>query len=544
MFGRVAENISQAELSYNTKADVKRTSAEFFEAMASLEFLPNSPTLMNAGCRLQQLSACFVIPVHDSLDSIFEGVKLTAKIHQSGGGTGFSFSSLRPANDVVGSTGGIASGPISFMKVFNMATEVIKQGGTRRGANMGVLRVDHPDIIEFITIKKDPSELANFNISVAVTDAFMYAVEKGGDYPLVNPRTGKTVRIISAMEVFNTIVENAWSSGDPGLLFIDRINRDNPTPQLGAIEATNPCGEQPLLPYESCNLGSINLAKILKRKNGQWTIDYNRLERLVRLGVRFLDNVIDMNRYPTPEVERITRGNRKIGLGVMGFADMLIRLRIPYDSNRACEVGREVMRFINNMAWKESEDLAKERGTFPNIKASIFGGDKGRPVRNATTTTVAPTGTLSIIAGCSSGIEPLFSLSYTRQVLGGIELPDINPIFPEVARNEGFYSDELEDYVAKGGDISERGDVPEDIKKVFVTAFRIPTEWHVKMQAVFQEHTDNAVSKTVNLPPEATRKDVNKAFLLAYKLGCKGVTVYRSGTKPEQVLTCKNTLYC
>jgi len=566
MFRRVSQNIAKAEAIYNLKADIKKIENDFFEAMTNLEFLPNSPTMMNAGRRLQQLAACFVLPVEDSLESIFDAVKETAIIHQSGGGTGFAFSRLRPKDDIVGSTSGAASGPVSFMKVFNMATEVIKQGGTRRGANMGVLKVDHPDIVDFITVKNNPEELVNFNISVAVTDAFMEAREQGKEYPLINPRTKEITRHANAREVFDLIVESAWKSGEPGILFIDRINKANPTPQLGDMDATNPCGEQPLLPYEPCNLGSINLSKMVKEtvirdrypvsdtaKNtdtehghGQrfYEIDYKKLEKTVRLGVRFLDNVIDMNKYPLPAIERMAKGNRKIGLGVMGFADMLVKMKVPYNSENALRIGEGLMQFIKSVAWETSRELAEERGVFPNIQDSIFDKPGIKPVRNATTTTVAPTGTLSIIAGCSSGIEPIYSLSYTRQVLNGLQLPELHPLLPEVAKQEDFYSDELMDYIAKGGALNQRRGVPEIIKKIFVTAFQIPPESHVKMQAVFQKHTDNAVSKTINFPPEATPEDVKKAYLLAYQLGCKGITVYRSGTRAEQVLTCKSTLYC
>ena len=566
MFRRVSQNIAVAETLYNPGADVKKIEDDFFEAMANLEFLPNSPTLMNAGRRLQQLAACFVLPVEDSLDSIFDAVKETAIIHQSGGGTGFSFSRLRPKEDIVGSTSGAASGPVSFMKVFNTATEVIKQGGTRRGANMGVLRVDHPDIAEFITVKNNPGELTNFNISVAVTDAFMEAMEKGKEYPLINPRTGEVIKYANAREVFDLIMESAWLNGEPGILFIDRINKANPTPHLGEMEATNPCGEQPLLPYEPCNLGSINLLKMVKKAvSGKsevasgtmrtmlsthdlqlttYEIDWDRLGRTVRMAVRFLDNVIDMNKYPLPAIERMAKGNRKIGLGVMGFADMLIKMRVPYDSDRALRIGEGLMQFIKGAAWETSRELAQERGVFPNIKGSIFDAAGIKPVRNATTTTIAPTGTLSIITGCSSGIEPVYSMSYTRQVLNGLQLPELHPLLPEIAKEEGFYSDELMDYIAKGSSLNGRKDVPEHIKKFFITALQIPPEGHVKMQAAFQKHTDNAVSKTINFPHDAKPADIKNAYLLAYQLGCKGITVYRSGTRAEQVLTCKSTLYC
>jgi len=542
MFDRVASNVSEAERLYAT--GLKDAPDQFFRIMSSLEFLPNSPTLMNAGRRLQQLAACFVLPVGDSLDAIFDSIKNTAIIHQSGGGTGFSFSRLRPANDIVGSTGGVASGPVSFMRVFNATTEAIKQGGARRGANMGVLRVDHPDIVSFITVKEDPSEFVNFNLSVAVTDAFMEALEKGADYDLINPRTKKPVGKKSAKEVFGLIVKGAWKSGEPGVLFIDRINRANPTPKLGEFEATNPCGEQPLLSYEPCNLGSINLGRMLKKTGKAWEVDYERLDETVRLGVRFLDDVIDMSRYPTADIDAMAKGNRKIGLGVMGFADMLLRLRVRYGSPESLTFAGELMKRVQNTAWDESRKLARERGPFPNIKGSIFDRPGVVPVRNSTTTTVAPTGTLSIIAGCSSGIEPIYSLSYTRHVLDGVMIPELNPLFEEIAREEGFHSRKLMDFIAAGGDISERDDVPEAIKNIFVTAFDVSPESHVRMQAAFQEYTDNAVSKTINLPEGAAPEDVERAYLLAYKLGCKGVTVYRTGTRAEQVLTCKSPLYC
>jgi ribonucleoside-diphosphate reductase alpha chain len=544
MLRRVAANVAGAEVLYDGKADLKGCEEAFFAVTSSLRFLPNSPTLMNAGRRLQQLAACFVLPVGDSLDEIFSAVKDTAIIHQSGGGTGFSFSHLRPANDIVGSTGGVASGPVSFMRVFDAATEAIKQGGTRRGANMGVLRVDHPDIMAFITVKDDPKEFANFNLSVAVTDGFMEALEKDEDYELINPRTKKAVGRKSAGEVFKAIVKSAWKGGEPGVLFIDRINSANPTPHIGVIEATNPCGEQPLLNYEPCNLGSINLKAMLGRGSSGWEVDYKRLEETVRIGVRFLDNIIDISRYPTAAIDAMAKGNRKIGLGVMGFADLLIRLRIPYGSEESFQVGTDLMRFISKLAWDESARLAALRGPFPNIKGSVFDKPGTQAVRNATTTTIAPTGTLSIIANCSSGIEPVFSLSYLRQVLDGVKIPELNPLLEEVSRDEGFFTPGLIDFIAQGGSIGDRDDVPDEIKGVFTTAFDISTEAHVRMQSVFQKYTDNAVSKTINLAPGSTPDDVSKAYLLAYRLGCKGVTVYRSGTRSAQVLTCRDTPYC
>ena len=537
MFRRVARHIARAEAAYGDESRVREMEESFYRMMTEFKFLPNSPTLMNAGRRLGQLAACFVLPVEDSMEGIFDALKNAALIHKSGGGTGFSFSRLRPKSSKVGTTGGIASGPVSFMKIFNTATEQVKQGGTRRGANMAILRVDHPDIMEFISCKRNHRELNNFNISVGITDAFMDAVMQGRTYDLIDPREHRKTGELDASEVYHGLVYQAWENGDPGVIFLDRINRDNPTPALGEIESTNPCGEQPLLPMEACNLGSINLAKFVAAKDGGASIDYDGLREIVWRCVRFLDNVIDMSNYPLPEIEKMARGNRKIGLGVMGFADMLFQLGVPYDSDRALDMAEEVMAFIQEESSAASIALGRERGAFPNFEKSRLKDGQDGPYRNATTTTIAPTGTLSIIAGCSSGIEPLFALSFIRRVMDNDELLEINPYFERVAKEKGFYSPELMDTIARRGSIRHMEGIPGDVKEVFATAHDVTPEWHVRMQAAFQKYTDNAVSKTVNLPRDATVEDVLKVYNLAYDLGCKGVTIYRDGSKENQVLS-------
>jgi len=537
MFARVARHIAKAEEKYGGEACVREMEDIFYRMMTEFKFLPNSPTLMNAGRRLGQLAACFVLPVEDSMEGIFDALKNAAMIHKSGGGTGFSFSRLRPKKSRVGTTGGVASGPVSFMRIFNTATEQVKQGGTRRGANMAILRVDHPDIMEFIYCKKNNRELNNFNISVAVTEAFMESVKMGKAYDLKDPRDNRNAGALDAREVYEAMVKQAWENGDPGIIFLDRINKDNPTPGLGEIESTNPCGEQPLLPLEACNLGSVNLAKFVMETDQGPAIDYDGLKQVVWWSVRFLDNTIDMSQYPLPEIDMMVKGNRKIGLGVMGFADMLYRLRIPYDSEEALETAESVMAFIQEESRAASRDLAKERGVFGNFDQSVFRDREGCAYRNATTTTIAPTGTLSIIAGCSSGIEPLFALSFVRNVMDNDRLPEVNPHFEGVARQKGYYSRDLMDAVAQKGSIRDMKEIPEEDRRVFVTAHDIVPEWHIRMQAAFQKYTDNAVSKTVNLPRDATPEDVRKVYDLAYELRCKGVTIYRDGSKENQVLS-------
>jgi ribonucleoside-diphosphate reductase alpha chain len=534
MFRRVARSIASADLEYGTAADVAASEECFFEVMTRLEFLPNSPTLMNAGRDLSQLSACFVLPIEDSMESIFTTLADTALIQKSGGGTGFSFSRLRPKEDPIESTQGQSSGPISFIRLYNFATEVTKLGGMRSGANMAILRVDHPDIEDFVGAKTNPLELNTFNISVAVTDEFMERLQAGEDYALINPRTGRETRRLDARKLFDRIVESAWRNGEPGVIFIDRINRDNPTPQLGSIESTNPCGEQPLLPYESCVLGSINLSRF--HRDGR--VHYDRLKEVVGLGVHFLDNVIDVSKFPIPQIEQLTRANRKIGLGVMGWADLLIELGIPYDSEEAMRLADEVMGFISAEALRASIELAEKRGPFPRwYQERIYQNNQRPPQRNATITTVAPTGTISLIADCSSGIEPIYSVAYLRRSFESERMLFVHPLFERYAREHGFYTDAILSRIDTSGSLTQISEIPERARRLFVTAHEVGPKWHVQMQAAFQIHIDAAVSKTINFPVTASVEDVRQAYLLAYELGCKGITIYRDGSREQQVLT-------
>ncbi len=534
LFHRVAHHIAQADSVYDAQADTQKTEQTFYDMMTRLEFLPNSPTLMNAGKQLGQLSACFVLPVGDSMEEIFEAVKQAALIHKSGGGTGFSFSRLRSAGSAVNSTGGVASGPVSFMRVFNMATEAVKQGGTRRGANMGILRIDHPDILEFIDCKKNNLDITNFNISVGVTEAFMQAVSKGEEYDLIDPRTHEVRGQLNAKEVFDKIVDAAWRNGEPGIIFLDRLNRDNVVPSQGEIESTNPCGEQPLLPYESCNLGSINLGRMLKQGQQGVEIDFDKLKTTIQNAVHFLDNVIDVNRYPLEIIEETTKKTRKIGLGIMGFSDMLLKLGIPYNSDEAVALAERLMAFVNDEGHKASQELAKTRGPFPLFYESIY--KDSAPLRNATVTTIAPTGTLSILAGCSSGVEPIFAYVYFRNIMDGTRMAEVNPILKDILLQRGLYTEELMEKIANEGTLAHITELPEDIRHVFVSSHDVSPYYHIQMQAAFQRHCDNAVSKTVNFAYDATPDDVREVYELAYTLGCKGVTIYRDGSRDSQVL--------
>ncbi len=532
LFERVAKTIVSAEEKYVGKKNVNEYYKKYFDIMNNLDFVPNSPTLMHAGTKLNILSACFVLPIEDSLDGIFKTMHNAAKIHQAGSGTGFSFSRIRPKGSFVSSINGYASGPISFIKLYNMETKIVNMGGKQRGANMAVLRVDHPDILEFITCKQTEGDIAHFNISVALTDKFMQALEVNGSYDLIDPKTKQIVSKMSAKSVFDLIVNMAWTNGEPGIIFIDEINRYNFVPNMGELESTNPCGEQPLLPYESCNLGSINLANMVKDGKIEW----DKLRETVAIATRFLDNVIDVNRYPIPEIEKVTKTSRKIGLGIMGWADMLLQLKIPYNSDDAVYLAEKVMKFINDVGVETSVSLGKEKGSFPAFKDSKWEQDGYESMRNATVTTIAPTGTISMIADASSGIEPLFSIAYTKIALDEKEFVYVNKYFESEAKRRGFYSEELMYKIAREGGIQHLDEVPEDVKKLFVTTHDIGTEWHVKMQSAFQKHTHNAVSKTINMPHDSTIEDVRNAYLSAYRLGCKGLTVYREGSREIEVL--------
>ncbi len=534
-FERVAKAIAEGDKIYGKpKEEIKQTEKEFLDMMLKLEFLPNSPTLMNAGTKLGQLSACFVLPIQDSVESIFETLRDAALVQKSGGGTGFSFSNIRPRDDIVQTTGGIAAGPLFFINAFDSALKGVKQGMKRYSTNMGILRVDHPDILDFVMAKESEGILSTFNLSVAITDKFMKAVENDDDYELINPKNNEVIKKMKARAIWNLIITMAWKNGEPGVIFIDKLNKNNPTPHVGVIESTNPCGEQPLLPYESCNLGSINLSKMIN--DGK--IDWDKLKETVRKAIHFLDNVVDLNKYPIEATEKMTKANRKIGLGVMGFADMLIKLGIPYNSEESVKIAEKIMRFVTDEARKMSEELGKERGSFQNFKGSVWEKKGYKHMRNATVTTIAPTSNISIVAGCSSSIEPLFALSYIRNVANslGQNLVETNPLFEKACMEGGFYSEELMKNILSQGSIQKIKEIPENVRKVFVTAHDISPEWHVKMQAAFQKYTDNAVSKTVNFTFETTPDDIESVYKLAYDLGCKGITVYRDGSRQIQVL--------
>ncbi|HEY6640165.1 MAG TPA: adenosylcobalamin-dependent ribonucleoside-diphosphate reductase [Nitrospiraceae bacterium] len=543
LFWRVATDIAQAERLYPAAGRLHHAAQRWYDCMARLDFLPNSPTLMNAGRRLQQLSACFVIPVEDSLASVYDSLKHQALIHQSGGGTGFSFSHVRPHNDRVASSNGVASGPISFMRLFNLSTDVIKQGGTRRGANMGVLRIDHPDILDFIALKQTPTEMTNFNLSVGITDSFMQALARRRTYALINPHTRNQTRRLPAQLIFDRLVEAAWASGEPGLIFLDTINRANPTPRLGAIESTNPCGEQPLLAYESCTLGSINVANFVAQPAARPSIDFVRLAETISVAVRFLDNVIDRNRFPLLPIDRITKQTRKIGLGIMGFADLLIALNIPYNSEAALHTAKILMDFFRSRAYLASTNLATERGVFPAYRGSRLQTLHQRH-RNATVTTIAPTGSISLIADCSPGIEPIYGVQEVRRVMDDVVFTSLHPAFTRRARALGLDLASLQPDLAAHPSIQHMTHIPEELRRLFVTAHDVSPEQHVRMQAVFQRYSDSGVSKTINLPTTATKAEVAAAFLLAYRLGCKGLTVFRTGSREGQVFSCSPSHPC
>jgi ribonucleoside-diphosphate reductase alpha chain len=538
MFRRVAKLIASAESLYSFDHDPRgKKEEEFFRAMSDLEFLPNSPALLNSERGCGQLSACIVLPVADSVEEIFDSVKNTAIIHKACGGTGFSFSRIRPEGDLVGERSGVATGPVAFMEAFSLASRLIKQGGVRQGCNIGILSVDHPDILKFIEVKDDPNFLTNFCISVAITDAFLDALYSGGDYCLINPHTGQQQGILNAQFVFDKITNQSWKTGDPGLIFIDRINRDQPTPALGKIEAVTSCAEQALLPFESCIFGSINLARMIRYDDGgNAVIDYAKIAQTARLGVNFLDDAIDVNKYPLPQIEEATKKTRKIGLSVMGYADMLVMLGIPYDSGLALETATKIMSLINIEAHKASEQLALKRGVFPAYAGSKYDHTNGPRLRNASCTTIAPTGSLSLIAGCNNGIEPFFSMVFVRNILDGEHLLEVNSYFESYAKKHDFYSEELLSRLVQGEDLSDLPGVPEDAKRIFVTTNKIKPEWHVRTQAAFQKNIDGAIAKMINVPSITTPEEIGRIFLMAYDEGVKGVTAYRDTSREIQSL--------